>query len=248
MKMNLKPALRFQFTDLMKSSLAFLATIAAITVCIPLIQYLVGGRGAVSMGGYVVIAAIYLFVVGIVAPRGYLRMDIQMGVSRATSFTAQLITTVLVSLALSLVGELISTVVQLFTKNSSMFFVDLFQMMYNDGEPLSFGGHMLSICFNTCICVFAYISGMFYTLLFWRLNKFWTVVAALALVLLANLGLNADVFAPIMPWLGRMATAFFEAVTRGPAALMIFFLVCAAILAFIEWLLLRRAYIRASVG
>ena len=248
MKMNIKPSLRFQLTDLLKSSLTFFVTIVVITIFIPLIQLAVGDAGEVSFGGYAVIAGIYFFVVGIVAPISYVRIDIQMGVSRGTSFTVQLMAVVIAAAVLSVAGELMGVIVHLFNADGDSFFMGIYQLMYSDGEALSFGGHLVSICLNMCIGIFSYVSGMFYTLLFWRLNKAWSIVAALALVVVINLVINVGAFTPIMPFVSRLAIAFFDAVSKSPVPLIIFFLVFSLVLSGIEWLLLRRAYIRTSAA
>lgn len=246
MKMNLRPSLRFQLWDMAKCCLGFVATIAVLVAVVPAAALLINGRPVeVNVSGYGGMAAICLFVVGIVAPRGYLRLDSQMGVSRATSFTALLITVLTVSLALSLLGELMTAAAQaLYRRLPGYTFFDLYQMLYLEGGRMSLGDRLLSVCLNTALDICCYTGGMFFTLLFWRLSKLWSIVAAVALVLLLNLGISS-VALPRVAWVSDMLRAFADAASASPLPLIVLFIVLSAILALVEWLLLRRAYIRA---
>ena len=248
MKMNLKPSLSFQLWDMGKSCLGFIVTVALLVAFVPLITLMINGEmvgGSIS--GFGAIAAIFMFIIGIVAPRSYFRLDSQMGVSRATSFTALLVCVVLVALGLAVLGELLTVAMQALLRRLPEYtFFDLYQMIYREGAAMRFSDHLLSACLNASMCVCAYIGGMFFTLLFWRLNKLWSIVAAILLVIVMNAGVSV-VAVPGLKWLGAAMTAFADAATKSPMPLIILFLVLSAVFAVIEWLLLRRAYIRASV-
>ena len=81
---------------------------------------------------------------GIVCIRGDLRLCLQFGVSRRTSFLSELTAVLAVSALLSVVGEVITGIVQLATANVPNFTVsDLCQLdFFRDTRVLGFGGHM----------------------------------------------------------------------------------------------------------
>jgi len=241
MKMNFKPAFRYQFRSLLRGGAKSIIIILGVLLILLLFMNMSASNSSVTgmFGGTV---AIFLFVMGIVCIRGDLRLCLQFGVSRRTSFLSELTAVLAVSALLSVVGEVITGIVQLATANVPNFTVsDLCQLdFFRDTRVLGFGGHMISALFNSALFFSSFICGVFFSLLFWRLNKFWTIVAAISIpfilngfpILLHSLSIDLS---PFMGWLNS-----------SPFNFVLLWLLTAALVGLVDWLLLRRANIKAK--
>lgn len=175
-----------------------------------------------------------------------------MGVSRRTAFLTQLLAVALSSALLAAAGEALLAVAQALVKpDSNFFFADIYQLIYMEEGTLtvSFGAHLRSGLFNLALMLFTYAAGMFLTLVFWRLNRIWTIIVAISIPVILN-GVPALCY-----WMSLSfpnVRRFFAAVTAWLAAgvgnVIALFLLCAAFFTGISWLLLRRANIRAPQG
>lgn len=241
MKMNFKAAFRYNFKNLIGGSGRALLIIFGIILILTLFVF-VNRSGATTITGmFAVTAAIFLFVMGIVGIRSDLRICLQFGVSRRTSFCSEIVAVFASSVILAAAGELLTGILQPLSNSTHFFASDLYQIIFLQGtEILSFSQHMISALFNLSLFICAYIGGMFFSLLFWRLNKIWTVTVAIAIpflmngipILLDKLGVD---FNPFLSWL-----------SASPYHFVIMFLLIAAIVSVINWLVLRRANIKAA--
>ena len=247
MKMNFKPVFRQELRNMLLGCAPFFGAMVVITFG----SLLLAGRvsSEITFSGYGITAAICLFVFGVVQPRPCLRLCAQLGISRRTAFLGNLAATALTALALAVGGEALLAAGRALG-GSNVFFADLYQLFYVNASveaqvALSFGQHLSSILLNTLLALMCYCGGMFFTYLFWRLNKFWTVVAALAIPVVLNL----------VPWLiyrnpaaARVAGAFFGWLKASAWDLLLAFVLGAAALCAVCWLLVRRANIKAPTG
>lgn len=123
-------------------------------------------------------------VFGLILPRQAIRLCVQMGVSRRTTFLSLFLSALLPAVCLSLAGELLLSLSQ-FAADHTQFqleFSDLFSMIYlKQGLPLTFLQHTASILFSAACMLACYSLGLFFTFLFWRLNKVGCIIAALAI-------------------------------------------------------------------
>ncbi|HRW56222.1 MAG TPA: hypothetical protein P5185_00430 [Oscillospiraceae bacterium] len=244
MKMNIKPAFRYQFDVFFKgSAITFLVIMAAIAALMVTSIYISADTTTISFTGYGITAVIFLFIMGIVNIRSDLRLCLQYGVSRRTSFVSEILAVLSVSAILAAAGELLTGIAQAFSAGNSQFLIaDLYQLIYvgPDAVSLSFGQHILSMLLNTSLTFCACLFGMFFSLMFWRLNKVWTVVAAISIpvlinvvpILLSRLGINLIL---LINWIGA-----------SPFNFVLFFLLLAALFGAVNWLLLRRANIKEA--
>ncbi len=239
MKMNISPAFKYQFSNFLKN--AFVIYLIIIVIIAAFIS--ISGNSKVSFTGYSLTATIFLFVMGIVNIRSDLRLCLQYGVSRRTSFISELLAVLSASAILAIAGELLTGTAQtLWADNSNLFVADIYQLIYVGAEAatLTFGQHVLSALVNTSLLFCACLFGMFFSLMFWRLNKVWTIIVAVSIPLLINIvpiilhrmGVNLN---PLINW-----------IDSAPFNFIMFFLLTAALFGIIDWLLLRKANIREA--
>lgn len=244
MKMNIKPAFRYQFDVFFKgSAVTFLVIMAAIAALMVTSLYISADTTVISFTGYGITAVIFLFIMGIVNIRSDLRLCLQYGVSRRTSFVSEILVVLSASAILAAAGELLTGIIQALSADNSRFLIaDFYQLIFvgTDIASLTLGQHVLSMLFNTSLTFCACLFGMFFSLLFWRLNKVWTVVAAILIPVLINV-------VPIL--LSRMGVnlmPFIRWITASPFYFVLFFSFLAGLFGAVNWLLLRRANIKEA--
>jgi len=247
--MNFSPAFRYQFKEYLKSSSVFYA----VNVCIVVVSFLVcflTDSGSMSYSGYGIACAICLFVFGIVVPRQYLRLCLQLGVSRRTAFLSGLAAALANSALLAAAGELLFGIAGWASlTNEHLYFADLYQIAYLDPGhllTLTAGQHLISLLFNLFLMFCWFSIGLFLTFLFWRLNKAWTIVVAILIPVLlgvlptwsVHLSLAFSAFARAMAALGGWLSA-------SPWNVMLLCILISAFFCSVGWLLVRRVNIRA---
>lgn len=244
MNMNIKPAFRFQFGAFLKGAIVMFLIMAAIMTAFMSLTVGVDSQTVVmSFSGYGFATMIFMFVMGIVNIRSDLRISLQFGVSRRTSFICEVLAALSTSVLLAVAGEALNGIAQAISAEKSNFFVaDLYQLIYigTNTPRLSAGQHIMSILFNTGFALSVCLVGMFFSLMFWRLNKFWTVVAALCIPVVINGG-------PIILYrLGFDMVAFGRWLAASPINFMFCFAIGGIIAGTIDWMLLRKANILAA--
>ncbi len=243
MKMNLKPAFSYQFPNILKGTAVFYLAIAVISSVIMVSSMSISEQSTVSFSAFGFAAAVCLFVMGVTNIRSDLRLCLQFGVSRRTAFVSELLSTVCVSVVLSAAGELMTGISQVLTAGNARYFTaDLYQFLFLGAHKmtLSFSQHVQSAMVNAGIMVAFCLAGMFFSLLFWRLNRLWTVVAAISIPLLIN-GVPILVYKS-----GVDLRPFFRWLISSPLYFVLFWLLLAGLLCVIDWYLLRRANIKAA--
>lgn len=251
MNTRFAPAVRFGCKMYLKGAALFVAIMLLLNVFFAVISAGVGGESTVIFSGWAMISVFFLFVVSIAGFRENQRVFVQNGVSRSTGFWAELTALAITAAALSLFGEVFIGTLQTLTQGSGQLFAaDLYQMMYQgfDGvRTLTLGQHVVSGLLNFCLLLFAALFGQWYSALFWRLNKFWTVVVAISIVVGFNAGswglhrLYENVLAVTKA--GETLVAF---VASSPWNAMLLLLLIAAFFGGFNWLLFRNTYLKAA--
>ena len=242
MSMNLKPAIRYQLREYLVSCLVFWA-INALLIGIGFLVLSLnlgsGDRSGYTYNGYGFACAIFFLVFGLILPRQAIRLCVQMGVSRRTTFLSLFLSALLPAVCLSLAGELLLSLAQ-FAADHTQFqleFSDLFSMIYlKQGLPLTFLQHTASILFSAACMLACYSLGLFFTFLFWRLNKVGCIVAALAIPasligfppLLAK---AEEVFPPVRTLFLTLGDTFFHS----PWGAILLLLVVVLLFSLIGW-------------
>jgi hypothetical protein len=183
--MNIRPSFTYRFLELLRGSatflIIFLLVMAGLSVSV---------SGTTVVGGYEISACIYFFVMGIITIREDLRLGIQNGVGRRSVFLASLLSSALTALIFAVLGEILITAAQALTKNMDNFLITgLYQILSSPqaslvGEPtrisVSIGAHLAAILLIFVLLVGPNLFGSFISLVFYRLNKRWTVIVAVA--------------------------------------------------------------------
>lgn len=250
MTMNLKPALRYQLKDYLLSGGILLAVNLFFIAAVGFGLFAFGDRSAaVSFTGYGFICAIFMFVFGIAIPRQSMRLNIQLGVSRRTTFLAALLSTAAASLGLAVCGEVLISVAQtLALPMKNCIFSDLYAMIYQDmAKHLTLGQHLTSILFSACLLFCAWTAGCFLTFLYWRVSTVGTVLVSVAIpviiwVVPGLLYYFRRFFQPVLNALTQLGEWFLAS----PWFAMGLFLAFAACFALLAWLLVRKANIRGT--
>ncbi|MDR1132052.1 MAG: hypothetical protein LBL15_06510 [Oscillospiraceae bacterium] len=246
MKMNLRPAFRYQFGSSLRSAVIILLIILAIFVFLAVGTFYIA-VGAVEMRftGYSISFAIFLFVMGIVGVRSDMRLCLQCGVSRRTAFVSGFLATLCLSFVLALSLELLTALVQLWMRADYHFFsADLYQILYLSGSQarLTAGQHVISVLVNTSTLFASGLLGNFFSLLYWRLNKALTVLVSLAFPVLPS------AVSWLMYRIGVNLKPFIDWVAVSPFNFVLSFMLGGIVCAGINWLLLRRADIRSAAA
>lgn len=254
--MNIRPAFSYRFLDSLKGAGIFFGIMALViaAVCASFIRATIsfGNSSYGTLTAYGFSAGITVFVFGICTVREDLRLCLQHGVSRRTVFAVQLLSASCICLILAVAGELLLAAAQAAMHNNQNLNIgDLYQVIYTDisVRELTFVQHLESAFLNLSLLLSANMAGMFISLMFYRLNKAWTIVVAVGaplfffavlpiLLSLSNLSrLLSRPFAALANWL-----------LSDPWAGVLFFMLTAAVLAVFCLLMVRHAPIKASKG
>ena len=168
-----------------------------------------------------------------------------MGVSRRTTFLSLFLSALLPAVCLSLAGELLLSLSQ-FAADHTQFqleFSDLFSMIYlKQGLPLTFLQHTASILFSAACMLACYSLGLFFTFLFWRLNK--ALAIPVSLIGFPPLLAKAEeVFPPVRTLFLTLGDTFFHS----PWGAILLLLVVVLLFSLVGWLLIRRTNIRGGM-
>ena len=252
MTMHLKPILRYQLRDYLTSgAVLFLVNVLLFAAAFVGLISFGPSDSEVSITSYGFTCAIFLFVFGIVVPRQSMRIGVQLGVCRRTTFLGSLLSTAIAALALAAAGEFLLVFAQIITNSlEHCYFGDLYAMIYHDmAAPLSLtlGEHLTSALFSACLMLFCWTAGCFFTFLFWRLNKIGCVIAGISIPVVLNgvpflLYYFRQPLTPLVSFLNLLATR----AAASPWFAMGLFLVVGGIIALICWLLIRNANIRGT--
>ncbi|MDO4732263.1 MAG: hypothetical protein Q4B50_01930 [Bacillota bacterium] len=251
LKMNLRPMLRYTLRDSLRAMSVFSLVMLLVLIFIPLMFYLTSPDGGeVHFSSFSMAAAIFSLVSGIVGSREYLRMGIQHGIGRRSGFLALLSTAVCSSLLLAIFGQLLLLFGQaVWNSTEIIFYTDLYQILYlQDAEAvLSLGQHGEAALCTASLCLAAQAAGMFISLLFYRLNKFWKLVAGVGAPILFFIILPAFLSAlpPSSPLLGALS-ALGKWFGAAVSSWILFFLIVALLAMALNWLLCRKAAITAA--
>lgn len=248
MNAKLKASLRYTLLDYSKGAAIFLGVIAGIMLVFSTAVVWKAGDSVtnISMGGFS--ASIFLFVLGIVGAREKQRLLNQFGVSRKTAYEAELISMAAVSVGVAAALELLTGIFQqLFAARPNFFVGDLYQLIYFNGfatSRMTLGQHAAALWFNAGLMLALGVFGQFFSLLFWRLSRKWTVAVGIAIPVLCN-GIPWAIYswAPgVGRWLGLVVN--FWAASSWNVVLSCLLFAAAGI--GVNWLLLRRANLRSA--
>ncbi|MCH4239234.1 MAG: hypothetical protein LKF71_03085 [Oscillospiraceae bacterium] len=193
-----------------------------------------------NFNGYGFMSFVFMFVLGILATRNYIRLGSQFGFSRRTAFFSSILCYLLVSTVVAVSGILLQLLMG--NANSSINYADLYQSVYRDSlqtMQLSAAQNLTSGLLNLLLAFSCSIYGVFFAILFWIISRKFLAIAIAAVVLLINLSgsllVRYQVGVILLHW-----------ITASPVNLMLLFLIPAAVCGVISWFLLRHVAIKGS--
>ena len=214
--------------------------------------FLAGDLGAsTSFNGYSMAVGMFGLVLGMVGLRENQRVLNQNGVSRRSAFLADMAALAVAALLVAVGVSVIMGIYRAALGGSQVLITDLYQVIY---EPSSTGVDLgtlaRSAVLSTVMGWMLAALGQFCSALYWRLNKFWTILISVTVPLMLIFG-----SVPLTRWLdttsaGRAAVealaAFGRFVAASPWNMAAVLLALGAVFFALSWLLLRRAMIRPA--
>ena len=245
-------ALRYVAGNYLRSVGVLCLVMALIPPVMLAIAYFLGGRTAstTSFNGYSLAVGVFGLALGIVGLRENQRVLNQNGVSRRSAFLADMAALAAASALVAAGSTVIMGAYQaVLDGEGRVLITDIYQLLY---EPAgrSPGNLVRGAVLSTAMGWMLAALGQLCSALYWRLNRFWTVVLSAAMPLALIFG-----SVPLINWMG--STSAGQAAARALAACGRFLMTSpwnlAAVLLVLgaagfglSWLLLRRANIRAA--
>lgn len=247
---GLLSAFRYRFTGTVKSVAVFFLIILAIMTILVSLAFCSASEGmhvTSSFTGFGIAAMVTVFVLGITTIREDFRLLMQNGLGRKTIFTSQILALLVIALLLAVTGELLTAIFQVVAGNgSSLQISDFFYMIYFPetrwDPPLA--ARIQNVLLSFGLYIWAYLTGMFFSLLYYRLNKTSTILVSVGVPLFFTVGLPLMVSRRMIPIFVTDAVAvFFRAAAQ---TLFLAFIAMSVILGMVNWLLLRRAPVKPA--
>lgn len=250
---GLLSAFCYRFKGTVKSVLVFSLIILAIFIILASLAFYSASEG-MSMNstftGFGIAATVTVFSLGIMTIREDFRLMMQNGLGRKTIFTAQILALIAVSFLLAATGELLTAVFQAVTRNGSNLRIsDLFYMIYFPevqwNPPLT--ARIQNALLSFGVYVWADLTGMFFSLLYYRLNKGSIILVSVGTPLFFVVALPLLVARRIIPvFITNFITELCRAAARTPQSLLLAFIAVSVLMVLINWLLIRRAPVKPA--
>lgn len=243
--MKLKQSFRYQLADYKAGILVYYCAMLGL-LALFLVSTVVDTGVTVVFSGLSGFSCIFLFICGLCSLHDNLPMHLQHGVSRKTMFRARLLVTVAVSAFMAAVDTLLSVLLNLLS--TPFYGGSLFQQLY--GRTYYFGAVgnvLLSLVFAFVLFLLASSLGYFIITLFYRLSKPLRITLGVAIAFLLPLGQVLVKLADEVLFhnaLARLAEHVIwplqDKIDSSVFLTMGWWLIAAAALSGVTWLILRR--------
>ena len=244
--MKLKQSFRYQLADYKAGILVYYCAMLGL-LALFLVSTVVDTGVTVVFSGLSGFSCIFLFICGLCSLHDMLPMHLQHGVSRRTMFQARLLVTVAVSAFMAAVDTLLSVLINLL--GSPFYGGSLFQQAYGKNYPSlgPVGNVLLSLVFAFALFLLASSLGYFIITLFYRLSKPLRITLGVAIAFLLTLGQVLVKLADEVLFqnaLARLAEHVIwplqDKIDSSVFLTMGWWLIAAAALSGVTWLILRR--------
>lgn len=244
--MKLKQSFRYQLADYKAGILVYYCAMLGL-LALFLVSTVVDTGVTVVFSGLSGFSCIFLFICGLCSLHDNLPMHLQHGVSRKTMFQARLLVTAAVSAFMAAVDTLLSVLINLL--GSPFYGGSLFQQLYGKIYPSlgPVGNVLMSLVFAFVLFLLASSLGYFIITLFYRLTKPLRIALGIALAFLFLPGQiivkGADqlLFHNALARLAeRVIWPLMDKIDSSVFLTMGWWLLAAAALSAVTWLLLRR--------
>lgn len=242
--MNIRTTFHYKFSSLLKSAFTFFGILTfillAMTIWIGFLQRSNAGTSS-FFSGYTLGASIMMLVAGICSIREDLRMFIQNGFGRKTTYITEALVAVAISAVIALGGEVFLVLGGAVASSfPDLYISDLYPLLYAGGSgSLTLTQHMASIALTMTLLTMMFLVGVFFSLLFYILSKKWTIAVGIALPLSVF-----GVLPGVVLRFSQQALALANFAGQSSWNLCLIFLIIAVAAAGMDWLLARRIHIR----
>ena len=247
-------AFRYEVKNYFRAVAVLWLVLALIPVAILVITYFLAGETAFEIGfnGYSVAVGTFGLVLGMVSLRENQRVLNQNGVSRRSAFLADVAALAVAAVLVAVGTTVILGIYRAILGSDSLLLItDLYQLLYEEPSAGADVGTLVrGAVFSAVVGWMLAALGQFCSALYWRLNKFWTILISVAVPLVLIFGSM-----PLISWLdttsaGRAAVealaAFGRFLAASPWNAATVFLVMGAAFFALSWMLVRRTMIRAA--
>ena len=247
-------AFRYEVQNYCRAVAVLWLVMALLPAAMLALAYVLAGETAMesSFNGYSIAVGMFGLILGMVGLRENQRVLNQNGVSRRSAFLADVaalaVAAVLVAVGVSVIMGAYQAVLG---GQGRLLITDLYQVLYEGPSAgTGMGGLARGAIFSAVVGWMLAALGQLCSALYWRLNKFWTILISVAVPLALIFG-----SAPLLTWLdttsaGRAAVealaAFGRFLAASPWNAAAVLLATGAAFFAVTWLLLRRAMIRPA--
>ena len=247
-------AFRYEVKNYVRSVAVLWLVMALLPAAMLALAYVLAGETAMegSFNGYSIAVGMFGLVLGMVGLRENQRVLNQNGVSRRSAFLADVaalaVAAVLVAAGVTVIMGAYQTVLG---GQGRLLITDLYQVIYEGPSAgAGIGGLVRGAIFSAAVGWMLAALGQFCSALYWRLNKFWTILISVTVPLVLIFG-----SVPLISWLGTTSAgraavealaAFGQFLAASPWNAAAVLLAMGAAFFALSWLLLRRAMIRPA--
>lgn len=244
-------AFRYEVRNYFRAVAILWLVMALIPAAMLAITYFLAGETAMegSFNGYSIAVGMFGLVLGMVGLRENQRVLNQNGVSRRSAFLAD------VAAQDCLIGAHNHRDTRCHQhrrhRQGRLLITDLYQVIYEGPSAgAGIGGLVRGAIFSAAVGWMLAALGQFCSALYWRLNKFWTILISVTVPLVLIFG-----SVPLISWLGTTSAgraavealaAFGQFLAASPWNAAAVLLAMGAAFFALSWLLLRRAMIRPA--
>ena len=238
-------AFRYEVRNYFRAVAILWLVMALIPAAMLAITYFLAGETAMegSFNGYSIAVGMFGLVLGMVGLRENQRVLNQNGVSRRSAFLADVaalaVAAVLVAAGVTVIMGAYQTVLG---GQGRLLITDLYQVIYEGPSAgAGIGGLVRGAIFSAAVGWMLAALGQFCSALYWRLNKFWTILISGSVPLISWLGTTSAGRAAV-----EALAAFGQFLAASPWNAAAVLLAMGAAFFALSWLLLRRAMIRPA--
>ena len=238
-------AFRYEVRNYFRAVAILWLVMALIPAAMLAITYFLAGETAMegSFNGYSIAVGMFGLVLGMVGLRENQRVLNQNGVSRRSAFLADVaalaVAAVLVAAGVTVIMGAYQTVLG---GQGRLLITDLYQVIYEGPSAgAGIGGLVRGAIFSAAVGWMLAALGQFCSALYWRLNKFWTILIFGSVPLISWLGTTSAGRAAV-----EALAAFGQFLAASPWNAAAVLLAMGAAFFALSWLLLRRAMIRPA--
>ena len=247
-------AFRYEMRNYFRAVAVLWLVMALLPAAMLALAYFLAGETAMesSFNGYSMAVGMFGLILGMVGLRENQRVLNQNGVSRRSAFLADVAALAVAALLVAVGVSVIMGAYQAALGSAGRLLItDLYQLIYEpSSNGVNPGALVRGAVFSAVAGWMLAALGQFCSALYWRLNKFWTILVSVTVPLVLIFG-----SAPLLTWLdttsaGHAAVealaAFGRFLTASPWNMAAVLLAMGAVFFAITWLLLRRAMIRPA--